>query len=996
MTRGIKVLATATVVAIAGLLPAALPGGEPVIVKVGVHSVEPFVAIRSSGTEVDGLFPTILESVAARKGWQIQYIPDSLGNNMARLEGGQIDLLMPVSTALQKDNRFDVTRKGLVTSSGRVYLPAGNHAQSWRDLAGKTVAVVRDDPYYAGLRGLLNEADVKCEFVEMPNYRAIFDALYRRRVDAGVVDHLFGDRNCQDYAVTASFLTSPPVEFCIASPRNRNGALIEAIDYWLNLYQADPRSPYFSALDEWTGYNGRAPSIGLVVAMALGLVLLAAVAGVMLVRQNRQQATRTTAQDQVTEELRRQIADCDKREHTLKSWETWYQMLFFGTRDAVLVYGISPDKLPGKFVEANAQASAWLQYTREELLTLAPRDIEFMPDQGTGAARSPEPAGPGGAKPVARLGTQSGAELVKAILEKEVVCYERVFRTKSGQEIPVEITAAAMTHEGKVVIVCTAHDITTRREAQRALQITERMFHDFFARSPIGIALYDQHQKLRDVNQSCLGMFGFSERTHFAKVNLFDRAEVTDEDRKTLLKGGTVRNEAVVDFEEARQQSRFQSGRSGKCHFDIIMTNLGLDQSFNPKGYLVQVQDITERRKAEEALRQSEQLLRQAQKMEAIGTLAGGIAHDFNNLLTPIIGYTEMALLGVAAADPIRSQLEEVLKASNRARDLVKQILTFSRQSHEELKPMRITPIVNEVLSLLKVRLPPTIELRADLQSGRDIVRADPTQMHSVLMNLCTNAHHAMRETGGVLEVRTREVRIDSRSRGALARLKHGPYVDLSVHDTGHGMDRQTIDRIFEPFFTTKRSGEGTGMGLAVVHGIVINMQGTITVESEQGKGSVFHIYLPLQEQAAEQKAVEASPLPRGTENVLVVDDEPDIITMVNQMLTQLGYQPTLCDRASDALEVFREDPEHFQLLLTDQIMPGLTGLELTRELRRIRPDLPVILCTGYSKTVSEEDIADAGVREMLMKPIVLRQLAEAIRKSIDETPARPPATPAA
>ena len=978
----------AAAVAIATGLPTPAPGAEPMIVKVGVHTTDPFIVVRNGGTEVEGFFADIIESIAARKGWQIQYIPDSLGNNMIRLEAGQLDLVMPVSATLQKDGRFDVTHRGLITSSGRVYLPAGNHAQSWRDLSGKTVAVVRDDPYYAGVRALLNDVGVKCEFVELPTYRAIFDALLRRRVDAGVVDRLFGDQNCQDYAASASCLSSPPVEFCIASPRNRNGAFIEAIDYWVNLYQADPRSPYFAALERWAEPDGRSPSLAWTIAMALGLILLAVASVLAFRRQHRLNEARTTTLDQTAGELRRDIADRDKRERALKSWEAWYQMLFFGSRDAVLVYDITPDKMPGKFVEANTEASLWLQYTRQELLALTPRDIEFMPEQGAAPARGPEPAGPGRTKPPARLGTQTGAELVKAILEKEVVCYERSFRTKSGQEIPVEITAIAVLHEGRHVIVCTAHDITSRREAQRALQITERMFHDFFARSPIGIALYDQHQKLRDVNQSCLGMFGFSERTQFAKLNLFDRAEVTDEDRKTLLKGGTVRYEGIVDFEEARLQARLQSGRTGKCHFDIIMTNLGLDQSFSPKGYLVQVQDITERRKAESALRQSEQHLRQAQKMEAIGTLAGGIAHDFNNLLTPIIGYTEMALLGVATTDPIRAQLDEVLKASNRARDLVKQILTFSRQSHEELKPMRLIPIINEVLGLLKVKLPPAIELRADLQSGRDIVRADPTQMHSVLMNLCTNAHHAMRESGGTLEVRMREIRVDSRSRGALARLKHGLYIDLSVHDTGHGMDRQTMDRIFEPFFTTKRSGEGTGMGLAVVHGIIINMQGTITVESEVGKGSAFHLYLPLQEHATEQKAVEVNPLPHGTEDILVVDDEPDIITMVNQMLTQLGYQPTLCDRASTALELFREDPERFRLLLTDQIMPGLTGLELTRELRRIRPDLPVILCTGYSKTVSEEDIADAGVREMLMKPIVLRQLAEAIRNAIDETQA--------
>jgi PAS domain S-box-containing protein len=971
-----------------------LQAAEPTILKVGVHSVEPFIVIRNNGTEVTGLFADVLETIAARKGWQIHYIPDSRHNNLARLEAGQIDLLMPVPAAMQRDGRFDLTQKTLITSWGRVYVAQGGRAQSWSDLAGKTIAVVQNDAYYAGLRGLLNEATVKCEFVEMPDYRAVFEALDRRRVDAGVVDRFFGDQNSATYGVTASFLASPPVEFRFASPRACNRIFTEPVDYWLTLFQADPRSPYYAALKTWTDYGHKPLSPYLPALLALTLLLVSTIGGFLGYRQYRGHTLQAATLNQSAEDLRREIADHEEREQSLESWEHWYQMLFARTRDAVLMHGITPDRMPGNFVEANEQACAWLQYTREELLRLTPRDIESLPDPNSATMRMPDTNPAGGLQTPTRLGRQTGAELIKAIQEKELVSYERVFRTKDGRDIPVEITATLLTHEGKPVIMLTAHDITLRREAQRALQATERMFHDFFARSPTGIALFDSRHKLSDVNPSCLGMFGFSDRVQFAKLDLFTQPEVSDDDRKTLLKGGTVKYETVIDFDDAHQHHRFQSSRSGRCHFDIIMTNLGLDQSFIPKGYLVQVQDITERRKAEEALRQSERHLRQAQKMESIGTLAGGIAHDFNNLLTPIIGYTEMALLSVVATDPIRAQLEEVLKASNRARDLVKQILTFSRQSREELKPIRLSPIISEVRGLLKVRLPPNIELRDNSQSARDIVRADPTQMHSVLMNLCTNAHHAMRDTGGVLEIRMREIRVDSRSRGALTRLKHGIYVDLSIHDTGHGMDRQTMDRIFEPFFTTKGSGEGTGMGLAVVHGIVINMQGIITVESELGKGSAFHLYLPLLEQTMEQKTPESAPLPRGSERILFVDDEPDIITMINQMLSQLGYQTTLCDRSSDALEMFREDPGRFDMLITDQIMPGMTGLELTRELRRIRPDLPVILCTGYSKTVSEEDVADAGVRDMLMKPIALRHLAESIRRALDHQ-ARVPYAPA-
>ncbi|MEI6514602.1 MAG: ATP-binding protein, partial [bacterium] len=263
------------------------------------------------------------------------------------------------------------------------------------------------------------------------------------------------------------------------------------------------------------------------------------------------------------------------------------------------------------------------------------------------------------------------------------------------------------------------------------------------------------------------------------------------------------------------------------------------------------------------------------------------------------------------------------------------------------------------------------------------IVKADPTQMHQVIMNLCTNAIHAMQEKGGKLEIGIRQATVDSRTRGALARLRYGAYVEVYVRDTGHGMDRLVLDRIFEPFFTTKRSGEGTGMGLAVVHGIITAMQGAITVESEIGKGTTFHVFLPLLEQSAEQTPPSPDPIPRGTERILFVDDEAGIATMVMQMLTSLGYRVVTCARAFDALTIFKGDPSSFDLIITDQIMPGMNGMEMIREMHQIRRNIPVLLCTGFSKTVSEQDLLKEGVHEIMMKPIVLHQLATSIRNAL-------------
>jgi nitrogen-specific signal transduction histidine kinase len=372
--------------------------------------------------------------------------------------------------------------------------------------------------------------------------------------------------------------------------------------------------------------------------------------------------------------------------------------------------------------------------------------------------------------------------------------------------------------------------------------------------------------------------------------------------------------------------------------------------------------------------------LRQAQKMEAIGTLAGGIAHDFNNILSSVIGYTELAIDDVKRESLLHSHLQEVLNAGLRAKDLVKQILTFSRQTDQETKPIQIKPIAKEVLKLIRASLPTTIEIKQNLESDATVL-ADPTQIHQVLMNLCTNADHAMCKKGGLLDVSLVDVELGPDYADQHPDLKPGPYLKVTVNDTGHGIPSNVLDRIFNPFFTTKEKGEGTGMGLSVVHGIVKSHGGAITVYSEPEKGSVFNVFLPAIEKQIELGKRMKKPVPKGTERILFIDDELSLVDMGKKLLESLGYDVVTRTSSIEALELFKARSDHFDLVITDMTMPNMTGENLAKEFIQIEPDIPVILCTGFSAGINEDKARTMGIQALVYKPILKRDLAETIRE---------------
>jgi PAS domain S-box-containing protein len=398
---------------------------------------------------------------------------------------------------------------------------------------------------------------------------------------------------------------------------------------------------------------------------------------------------------------------------------------------------------------------------------------------------------------------------------------------------------------------------------------------------------------------------------------------------------------------------------------------------------LVMIRDITDQ-SAQAALRaRLEKQLAQAQKMEAVGTLAGGIAHDFNNILSAIIGYAELTRIEAAPDSTLYENLNQIHSAGQRARDLIRQILAFSRRDETEITSVQVSAVIKEALKFLRASIPTTIEIRSEIASEAH-TRANAIQLQQIVMNLGTNAAHAMRNKGGILEVTLADVDVDATSADEAIDLPPGAYLCLTVSDNGCGMPPEVLQRLFDPYFTTKPEGEGSGLGMAVVHGIVSRYQGAVKVSSEEGKGTTVAVYLARQEERHAARDEKPLMLPSGTETVLVVDDESPLVTIEAKMLTRLGYRVTTCESSLQALEIIRRQPGAFAAVVTDMSMPKMNGAELARAILSIRPNMPIVLCTGYSAGLTREKALAWGVRDVLMKPIGMQALAVSIRQAID------------
>jgi PAS domain S-box-containing protein len=659
----------------------------------------------------------------------------------------------------------------------------------------------------------------------------------------------------------------------------------------------------------------------------------------------RQVNKRTWELVEAIEGLRKEISERERAEARLKLSEEKYRTILETIEEAY--YEVD---LEGNFTFANQGVERLLGYTKTELLKM--NDREYTDEQSA-------------KKLFGAFNTVYKTGLPAKGFDWEVI-------TKNGTRKIIEASVSLMKNqEGRCIgFRGIAREITDRKQAVEALRASEEKYRLLVENANDGILIV-QEDSIKFANPKAMGLFEYDENElrkisyddliHFQDRHLLDRGKAGDGDRGNMPGPFSIR----------------MVSRNGK---EIWAQINAVDITWEGKPATLNfVRDITFQKRLEA------QLL-QAQKMEAIGTMAGGIAHDFNNILTSVLGYTQLALGDVSTGSQTERDLQEVVRAGRRARDLVSQILTFSRQAQLELKPLNPVPIIKEALKLLRASIPATIEIRQNISNTEANILADPTQIHQILINLSTNAAHSMAGKGGILEVTLTKTKLDSAFAARYPEVKPGEHLVLEVTDTGHGISPAILDRIFEPFFTTKKRGEGTGMGLAVVHGIVRSCGGAITVYSEVGKGTTFKVFLPSCDGKGDCEGAVQTAVLKGSERILFVDDEPSIVAMAKRMLERMGYSVEATTSSLEALTLFRAKPREFDLVMTDLTMPKMTGEQLAAEVIRFRSDIPIIICTGYSTSMTEGKGRQLGISAIVTKPLIDHEIAKTVRDVLDES----------
>lgn len=636
--------------------------------------------------------------------------------------------------------------------------------------------------------------------------------------------------------------------------------------------------------------------------------------------------------------------------------ENRYRGLFEESNDLIFIHKA------GRIIDVNQKACDVLGYSRDRLINMTIPDLHPVD------------------------GKRESIERIKNQDSLKSIIFETTMMKSNNEMIFLEVSSSII-DEDYLICQGIARDITERKKSEALLKESEEKYRLLAENSSDVIFTLDLYLNYTYVSPAVEQLRGFTVKEVMAGGI-----------EKALTQGSLalIKKALGEELQELKKNPDSHPGyrimevetyhKDGSVIWCEISVSFIFDENNNPAGILGVTRDITDRKRAEKEKRKLEKQLIQTQKMEAIGTLAGGVAHDFNNILSIIFGYVDLAMMDINEPEKIRMALEEVNRAALRAKDLTQQILTISRQTEQEKRPIRISNIAKEALKLLRATIPSSIKIAQEIRSEGTIL-SDETQIHQIIMNLSTNAYHAMRERGGVLYVSVKDVTIIENDTLLNTNINPGSYILLEVSDNGHGMDETTRERIFEPYFTTKEMGEGTGLGLAVVHGIVENHGGIINVYSEPGVGTSFHIYLPTFNSSGgvteANDEMECSGY--GNENILFIDDESKILELANEVLKKYGYNLKIFDNSYAALEEFAKEPDRYDIVVTDMTMPGMNGIELSEKILQIRPEIPIILCSGFNQLIDKRDIKNMGLH-FLSKPIRKSDLLKTIRNVIEGT----------
>ena len=923
------------------VFPVIVTAEAPITVRIGAYENFPKI-FRGDDNTITGIWADIIRYVAAKENWQIEWISGTWTQGLKKLKNGEIDIMPDTGWTEPRSRQYAFSKETVLVSWSRLYVPQGSVIKSIIDLDGKTIAALKgsfnlDGP--EGIREIIQKFNLDVTFEEMDSYKQIFKMLEERKIDAGVTNKDFGDGHEGDFAVERTSIIFQParMQFSFTKDADLTPLLIEKIDAHMRELKTNKNSIYYQAIEKYIGGRHEKTIIEIIPAWVKIVMGVCSVTILFLA------AVGITSRLQV----RRRTFDLRKSEENLS-------ITLDSIGDAVITTDIE-----SRIIRMNPVAEHLTGWVIKEAQGITLNKVFNIIN-----ARTKEPMN-NPVRQVLETGKIIGLSNHTVLLSKD-----------SNKYHIADSAAPIQDATGNIIgVVLVFRDVTDEYLMREAIRKSEERFRMLFDHAPDTIFIINMDDRILDANIAASKMLGYT-REEFKTMTIPDiqspkvRGEV----------GSVIKNELII--------GKVFEGLDRHKDGTIVPIEIHNHKMIIKEQEIVLslVRDITERKHSNSELKKIESQLLQAQKMESIGTLAGGIAHDFNNILSGILGYSQLAELNINNPVKEKEYIAQIIKNTQRAADLVQQILTFSRQSEYQKQPFNISIGLKEALKLLRPTIPTTIEIKTKINSKATVL-ADPTKIHQLIMNLCTNGYHAMRKEGGLMTISLSDVEMPMSKNVKDKMIPAGNYLKLEVSDTGHGMDERTLKKVFDPYFTTKPIGKGTGLGLALVQAIVDEHDGFLEVYSEMNKGTKFYIYLPIvrKESNSQTSTIKKMPSLKGNEKIMFVDDEEPIRQIAKEFLEKYGYKVSLFKNGIEAYTEFEKNPHQFDLIVTDMTMPGMAGSKLATKLLKIRPDFPILLCTGFSENISKEKAASIGIKELLLKPIEMQDLSQKMRKVLDE-----------